>query len=53
MARGEGGSVMKIDTMGTIYCGFCSTEIEGVITDTMERPDLIGEVCFECEMPVF
>lgn len=53
MARRKGGGVMiKIDSVGAIYCLSCSSQIEGVIVGVEDRPDLIGESCVECEMGV-
>lgn len=53
MARREGGGVMiKIDSVGAIYCLSCSIEMDGALVSVEDRPDLIGESCVECERAV-
>lgn len=42
--------MLKINSIGDIYCLSCGEEQEGVLLDSnYERPDLSGESCVECE----
>lgn len=41
--------MLKINPIGDIYCLSCGEEQEGALLDYVERPDLSGESCVECE----
>ena len=44
--------MVKIDSLGAIYCLSCFSQIEGVIVSVEDRPDIMGESCVECEAGV-
>jgi hypothetical protein len=41
--------MLKIDSLGAIYCLSCGDDKEGVLLSLEDRAELIGQECGECK----